>query len=93
MFIRFIIKYEYFANNLRPSTKVVADTKTIVDAYLVDSIAFSECVEDGIHGVQHGHHLHGGYTGTDLREGDHIREQDGDTVKHLTTQDNSILQT
>lgn len=52
-------------------------------SYLVHPVAFCECVEDGIHRVQHRHHFHGSDSGADLCERHHVREQDGDAVKHL----------
>ena len=33
---------------------------------------FGEVVEDGVHGVEHGHHLHGGDAGADFCEGHHV---------------------
>ena len=52
-------------------------------AYLVYLVALGQRVEDGVHAVEHGDHLHGAEPGADLREGDDVGEQDGHTVKHL----------
>ena len=52
--------------------------------HLVDFVELGEPVEDGVHVVEHGDDLHGRDAAADLGEGDHVREQDGDALKHLT---------
>jgi len=52
-------------------------------SHLVNRVPFCQLVEDGVHGIQHGHHLHRSNPAADLREGDYVREQDGYAIKHL----------
>lgn len=52
-------------------------------AHLVHVVFLGEGVKDGVHGVEHGHHLHGRDARADLGERDHVREQDGHQVERL----------
>lgn len=40
-------------------------------------------VEERVHGVEHGHHLHGRDVTADTSETHNIAEEDGDVRKHL----------
>ena len=54
-----------------------------VPSHLEDAVLLAEGVEQRVHGVQHGHHLHGGDVAADARESHHVAEQDGDVGEHL----------
>lgn len=44
---------------------------------------FAERVEERVHGVEHGHHLHGGDVAADPCKAHHIAEEDRNIWEHL----------
>lgn len=52
---------------------------------LKHSVLLAERVEERVHGVEHGDHLHGCDMTADTSEAHHIAEQDGHIRKHLVT--------
>ena len=54
-----------------------------LSAHLIDFVENCEPVEYGVHVIEHGDDLHGRNATADLREVNHVREQDGDALEHL----------
>lgn len=78
------------ANKLNPTShqnykkKLFHTPSPLPRPYLVYAIELSEMVENGVHGVEHGDHLHGGEAAADLSEGHHVRKQDRHALEHLS---------
>lgn len=73
-------------NCKRNENRIIKFTYTITNwlrSYLVHVISFRERIEERIHSVKHGDDLHRGDATADLRERDHVGEEDGYAVKHL----------
>ena len=68
----------HWKNNVLPK-KRTKDSPT----HLEDAVLLTERVEQRVHGVQHGHHLHGRDVAADASESLHVAEQDGHIGEHL----------
>ena len=55
-----------------------------VGSHLEHTVLLAECVEERVHGVKHGHHLHGRDVAADPGEAHHVTEQDGHIREHLS---------
>lgn len=52
-------------------------------AHLVHFVLLGKCVEEGVHGVEHGHHFERRDSGADGREAHNVAEEDGHRLKDL----------
>jgi hypothetical protein len=60
-------------------------------SHLVDLVSLTELVELGVHGVEHGHHFHGGDLAADGGESDYVTEQYRHVLERLERTENCIV--